>query len=499
MPRYFISYRRDDVPGHTGRLYDTLVREFGADRIFMDVNRMSPGEDFVDNLDDALRAADAIIAVIGPRWLAAEDPVGKRRIDDPADFVRRELRAALDRDLPVIPVLMSGAAMPRSVELPEAIEALSRRQAVAISDAGWATDVQQLTAALADVKSMRRRPPPARWETSHEVEGSPEWARLDYHGPVHDIAYAPDGSRLAAATADGARVWDVDAGQELQRFLAGHRVTGVAVSPDGTALATAGDDGSRIWDIATGEQRAQAWDSATVAVLFSPDGRLLISRDFAGPDGSANVCDGNDGRYLKSLYGSYYGYVKAVAFAPDARVLATLGATGRLRIYDPESLEELHCIEDATTFAFSPDGHWLSYATRDGDRYAVVVRDVKTFKTLTYLPHRNYVNALEFSADGCLLGTSSEEFVFFWDFREGNQTVKLPHRAEVAAIAFSPDGRLLAVRDYGDTVTLWSVSIAEEAGRLRHDDKVTLVSFSPDGATLATTSAEAIYIWRRLP
>jgi hypothetical protein len=59
MPRYFISYRRDDVPGHTGRLYDNLVREFGEDRIFMDVSRMSPGEDFVDNLDVALREADA--------------------------------------------------------------------------------------------------------------------------------------------------------------------------------------------------------------------------------------------------------------------------------------------------------------------------------------------------------------------------------------------------------------------------------------------------------
>lgn len=148
MRGIFISYRRDDAAGHAGRLFDGLKERFGAERVFMDVSDLRPGEDFVAALDRALAEADVVLAVIGPRWLDAADASGRRRLDDPDDFVRRELTAALASDGHVIPVLVHGARMPAAESLPAPLRALARRQAIALTDTRWESDVRDLVACL---------------------------------------------------------------------------------------------------------------------------------------------------------------------------------------------------------------------------------------------------------------------------------------------------------------------------------------------------------------
>src|SRR5437762_13185902 len=91
----FISYRRDDASGHAGRLYDYLVASLGKGRVFMDVDAIAPGADFVERIDSALSRSRAMFVVIGPRWGVATDRAGRRRLDDPRDVVRREIAAAL--------------------------------------------------------------------------------------------------------------------------------------------------------------------------------------------------------------------------------------------------------------------------------------------------------------------------------------------------------------------------------------------------------------------
>lgn len=147
MTRLFLSYRRDDSAGFAGRLADGLEAEFGAGSVFRDVDDIHPGQDFVDAIRDHLRQVDAVLVMIGPRWLASSAG-GQRRLDDPEDFVRREIQTALASGKPVIPVLVGGAAMPAGAELPEAIADLARRQAVVLSDAGWRDDVRHLMDAL---------------------------------------------------------------------------------------------------------------------------------------------------------------------------------------------------------------------------------------------------------------------------------------------------------------------------------------------------------------
>lgn len=147
MSRLFLSYRRDDSAGFAGRLADALEVAFGAGSVFRDVDDIRPGEDFVQAIESHLGEVGAVLVVIGPRWLAA-GAAGRRRLDDPGDFVRQEIQAALASGKPIIPLLVGGATMPAVADLPEAIAGLARRQAVVLSDSGWRGDVERLVANL---------------------------------------------------------------------------------------------------------------------------------------------------------------------------------------------------------------------------------------------------------------------------------------------------------------------------------------------------------------
>src|SRR5262245_25231725 len=148
MPGIFISYRRDDSSGHAGRLFDRLAQRFGPDSVFMDVTDIAPGEDFTRVIEDSVGSAELLVALIGPQWLSAADGAGARRLDDPADFVRREIAAGLHRDTVVIPVLVRGARMPREDQLPDELRPLARRQAVELSDNRWESDLAEFERAL---------------------------------------------------------------------------------------------------------------------------------------------------------------------------------------------------------------------------------------------------------------------------------------------------------------------------------------------------------------
>ena len=151
-PKVFLSYRRDDTAGHAGRLFDQINSHFGDRvKIFMDVDSIAPGEDFIHVIENAVGACEVLIAVIGRNWLTATDQNGTRRLDNPDDFIRIEIATALNRKIRVIPVIVQGAAMPRRDQLPEPLAGLSRRNAIEISDARWKYDVDRLIKVLEQV------------------------------------------------------------------------------------------------------------------------------------------------------------------------------------------------------------------------------------------------------------------------------------------------------------------------------------------------------------
>ena len=147
--KIFISYRRDDSAGHVGRLHDELVRQLGSDCVFMDIDSIAPGADFVQVLEHSLAQAAVVIVVIGTRWLGPK-PDGTRRVDDANDFVRLEVaRALADSDVRVIPVLVNKAQMIAESDLPEPLKPLARRNAIEMSDIRWAHDTKMLAAEIA--------------------------------------------------------------------------------------------------------------------------------------------------------------------------------------------------------------------------------------------------------------------------------------------------------------------------------------------------------------
>ncbi len=160
MSNIFISYRREDSAGHTGRLFDRLGEHFGKAHVFMDIAGIEPGVDFVEAIDHAVGSCDAFIVVIGKQWLNVTDAEGRRRIDNPEDFIHLELAAALRRNIRVIPVLVQGAVAPGSGSLPEDLKKLSRLQAHEISDNRWDYDVGMLIESLEKVLKKDSPEPP---------------------------------------------------------------------------------------------------------------------------------------------------------------------------------------------------------------------------------------------------------------------------------------------------------------------------------------------------
>jgi TIR domain len=146
--KVFICYRREETAAHAGRLYDAMVARFGERNVFMDVD-MAPGVDFVERITKVVSGCLVLIVVMGPHWATVTDEHGKARITDPEDFVRLEVETGLQRsDVTPIPVLVSGAQMPRPEDLPPELQPITRRNALDLSDARWRYDVGRLNGTL---------------------------------------------------------------------------------------------------------------------------------------------------------------------------------------------------------------------------------------------------------------------------------------------------------------------------------------------------------------
>jgi hypothetical protein len=159
-PSIFISYRHDDTAaGHAGRLHADFVRHYGSDRVFMDV-KIPPGADFVETLKTTVGSCSVLLAVIGRNWLTLTDAAtGKRRLDNPKDWVRIEIATALARNIWVIPILAHEGKMPGAEALPNNLKPLARRNAYEIRASHWDDDIAKLIKSIDD--ELKDTPAPA--------------------------------------------------------------------------------------------------------------------------------------------------------------------------------------------------------------------------------------------------------------------------------------------------------------------------------------------------
>jgi TPR repeat protein len=160
MPVIFISYRRSDSQDVTGRIYDRLVGRFTPRQVFKDVDNIPLGVSFPLHLQQMLSKAGAVLVIIGPTWVTATDDRGRRRLDDPNDFVRLEVETALRAGIPVIPVLVSNAVMPAAGDLPRSLLGLVARNGMAIRpDPDFNNDIGRLFSGLERLENLLQAQP----------------------------------------------------------------------------------------------------------------------------------------------------------------------------------------------------------------------------------------------------------------------------------------------------------------------------------------------------
>jgi TIR domain len=156
LARLFLCYRRDDTADAAGRLRDKLAGSYGDDRVFMDIDSVPLGIDFVEHVREQISGCAAVIVMIGRRWLTLKDKRRRRRLDNEDDLVRAEIAAALTQKIPVIPVVVQNASMPIADDLPEDIRLLARRNGIQLRPEQWREGVERLLRELDPVMGKQR-------------------------------------------------------------------------------------------------------------------------------------------------------------------------------------------------------------------------------------------------------------------------------------------------------------------------------------------------------
>jgi WD40 repeat protein len=316
-------------------------------------------------------------------------------------------------------------------------------------------------------------------------------------GPVWDVAFSPDGTRLATVSDDGsARLWDPRTGRALLELTGSMApVRCLAFSPDGKRLFTIGFDRKvRLWDSHTGRQQREFVADPDVRVNFlslalSRDGSRLATAAIDGP-GRVRIWNADTGELLLELKKDNKR-VDAVAFSPDGMVLATTSYDKTARLYDARTGEERRVLpghnDHVVGVAFSPDGGRLATRTGDG---TVRLWDAGTGQLLLQLKGVA-MGALAFSPDGARLAIAGGT-VAVWDARTGQQLLEQKgHTDGATAVAFSPDGARLATAGRDGTVRIWDARAVDQPLVFKgHTSFVQAVVFSRDGTRLATAGAD---------
>ena len=348
-PRIFISYRRDDAAGDAGRLADHLNRRFGRGQVFLDIDTIDPGADFVGVLQSSLRETAAVLVVIGQRWTSARDSSGARRLDNAKDFVRLEVEESLSRDIPVVPVLVQGAAMPKPEDLPPSMASLTTRQAVTLDHAEFHDDANRLCDHLEKMIGSEKASSLSalkRWWPA-AVVGLLSVGLIGYFA-MRTLGPKQIGADATNALAEDSRAQGLVAAAEAQRDLANINLERFR------GLREKGVTSQAEYDRATAEAK-QA--EARVGEIGATIERKTIRAPFAGILGIRQV---NLGQYLsggdpvvplQTLHPIYVNFAvpqqEVAALVVGAEVRLTL--EGKLGVEFPGKITAINSIVDEAT------------------------------------------------------------------------------------------------------------------------------------------------------
>ncbi|KAK6356044.1 hypothetical protein TWF718_000418 [Orbilia javanica] len=365
------------------------------------------------------------------------------------------------------------------------------------------------------VKNMFRSRIPTWIRRSPKMSQSAWGAELQkfegYNEWVGAVGFSPDGKQLITVSKNRTIVvWDVATGEELQKVEGtNHGVFAVAISPEGTVATgcvVSRLDGKQLapgleeetimlWDTSTGReiQSLGGHDDVVKAVAFSPDGRQLASGGR-----TIRLWDTATGQEIRELEG-HTAVIWAIAFSPDGKQLASGSKDRTARLWDAATGAELKRFEghrnSVLAVTFSLDGKWLASGS-----WVTTIWDTTTGKELRKLgANTHVVRAIAFSPNGKQVASGSDDFmVRLWDAATGRELKRLEgHRLSIVTVAFSPDGKQLASGSADQTVTLWDTTTSEAVTKPEERSAwATELAFSPDGKQLASAfSDQRIKLW----
>jgi WD40 repeat protein len=359
--------------------------------------------------------------------------------------------------------------------------------------------------------------------------------------PIYSFSMSADGKLLVAHDGEGVRLWDLETGKVVRRFVAREGLLGctVALSPDGKTFAARrwlGGGVARqlvLWDVSTDKEvrRMERPADDYPCMAFSPDGKTLAATDWekrvhvwdvgtgkeikawqaprgclpdlafsadgkriatASHGGTAYLWDAATGAKIQEFVG-HTDVVRGVALSPDGKLLATASADGTARLWDVATGKELRAMKrpgaNVISVSFSPDGRRLA-TSGDG----AFLWEMATGKLLKELSRSGHVLGTLFAPDGKRVVSGVGNAICAWDVATGKEVHPIPgHQGHVKGVAFSPDGKLVATAGWDKTVRLWSG--AKEVRRLEAGWQVSVVAFAPDGKTLAAGGNDGIALW----
>ena len=319
-------------------------------------------------------------------------------------------------------------------------------------------------------------------------------------GKIVDMAYSPDGTRLAVATSIGIWIYDSQTGREVD-ILRGHtrEITGIAYAPDGRTLASSSagedylilaDDTLILWDTVSGTRKATLPGSGTYSIAFSPDGKTIATGGYE----YVQLWDAVSGEPTASFQTESNIVIENLAFSPDGKTIAT-ASTADIHLWNVATATHKATLQGHTnsvlSLSFSPDGSTLASGSMD---YTIRLWDTTTATHKATLADPYAPQSIAFSPDGKTIAQVRYRDVLLWDVPSGEVRRTLTgHKSWIKALAFSPDGKTIATAS--GEIRLWDVVSGKQKKSFgNHMEPVTNVAFSPDGSTLAGCEANRIHL-----